>query len=111
MIMKTFLILVALTRRHIDKWENKAQVQDWAGKGRNAIVFTVYFSFTALYVTWFVRFFQVLAWFGNLVDAKSWAFGQIVAITVWAGPLCEYFHLEMRESPSLLCLSTFVSPG
>lgn len=57
----------------------------------------IYLTFVSLYIWFFRTFFIDLAWFAHLVDHHSWAFGQIVAITVWAGPLCEYIHLELRE--------------
>ena len=60
----------------------------------------VYLTFAALYLYGFVMFFKDLAWFAPLVDIHSWGFGQIVAVTVWAGPLCEYFHLEIRKFQS-----------
>ena len=58
-----------------------------------SIVYVTCFSF---YVYAFLTFFQDLLWFQNLVDRTAWSFGQIVAINVWAPPLFEYFHLEMR---------------
>ena len=97
LVMKTSMILVALTRRLINAWKEKARIQDWPGKGRRVIVFMVYLTFVGLYIWWFRSFFIDLAWFADLVDHHSWGFGQIVAITVWAGPLCEYIHLELRE--------------
>ena len=96
------MVVVALTRRYVKILEAKANIQDWSGKGRQMIVFLIYLTFAGFYVWWFRTFFIDLAWFAHLVDHKSWGFGQIVAITVWAGPLCEYIHLELRESPSLL---------
>ncbi|KAL8936890.1 MAG: hypothetical protein Q9216_004692 [Gyalolechia sp. 2 TL-2023] len=42
-------------------------------------------------------FLRDLAWFAeNDVYSKTWNFGQIVAITVWAPPVCEFIHLEIR---------------
>ena len=97
LVMKTSMILVALTRRFVNAWKDKAMIQDWPGKGRRTIVFMVYLMFMGWYIWWFRTFFIDLAWFVDLVDHHSWGFGQIVAITVWAGPLCEYIHLELRE--------------
>ena len=97
LIMKAAVILIVFIRRYIDKWKTRATIQDWVGKGRRIVVFTMYMTFAALYIYGYALFFQDLAWFGPLVDKSSWGFGQIVAFTVWAGPLCEYFHLEIRE--------------
>ena len=33
----------------------------------------------------------------DIIDTSSWSFGQIVAITVWAGPIVEYIHLETSK--------------
>ena len=97
LIIKTLMKSVTLTRRFVNAWKDKARIQDWPGKGRRIIVFMVYLTFMGLYVWSFRTFFIDLAWFASLVDHHSWGFGQIVAITVWAGPLCEYIHLELRE--------------
>lgn len=97
MIIKTVLVLVVLTRRYVKRWKDKARLQDWPGKGLKIVVFLIYLAVVALYIWLFTTFFIDLAWFSGLVDQHSWGFGQIVAITVWAGPLCEYIHLELRE--------------
>ena len=56
-------------------------------------------SFLYLYIKFFIMFLSDLAWFAsNDVYNKTWNFGQVVAITVWAPPICEYIHLEIRES-------------
>ena len=71
---------------------------DWPSTMISATVFSLYFIFFALYIHWFKIFIQDLQWFAyHGVDSSSWSFGQIVAISVWAEPLCEYFHLELRE--------------
>ena len=97
LIIKTSMVLVALMRRFVNTWKDRARLQDWRGKGRRIIVFIVYSTICAFYIWWFRTFFIDLAWFADLVDHHSWSFGQIVAITVWAGPLCEYLHLEIRK--------------
>lgn len=89
--------MIALTRHYADNLKDKARMQDWPGKGRRMVVFLVYLTFLGVYIGWFRTFFIDLAWFADLVDQDTWGFGQIVAITVWAGPLCEYIHLELRE--------------
>ena len=62
----------------------------------------MYLLLFCLYIYWFAVFIKDLEWFAyNGVAVDSWSFGQVVAITVWAEPLCEYFHLELREFPSI----------
>ena len=97
LVIKTSMILVALTRRFVNAWKDKARIHDWPGEGKRIIVFMIYLIIMGWYIWWFRTFFIDLAWFADLVDHNSWGFGQIVAITVWAGPLCEYIHLELRE--------------
>jgi hypothetical protein len=33
----------------------------------------------------------------DLMDPKAWSFGQIVAVTIWAAPIAEYFYLLTCE--------------
>lgn len=59
-----------------------------------ALIHTAVF---VVYLYWFAIFLRDLSWFGQIGGySDSWSFGQIVAITVWVGPLCEYLHLEIR---------------
>ena len=76
----------------------RADVGDWSAKLLVVGTSLLYVAFYALYIYWFVIFFGDLSFFASLVDINTWSFGQIVAITVWAQPLCEYFHLELRKS-------------
>ena len=48
--IKILMILLALTRRFVETWKDKARVQDWPGKGRRIIVIMVYLTFVALYI-------------------------------------------------------------
>ena len=63
----------------------------------NIAIRTVYFMKS-------LRIFNFLAF--GMMDTSSWSCGQIVAITVWAGPIVEYIHLEMRNFAPLLKFST-----
>ena len=59
-------------------------------------------TFYAFFFYWFIELISVflndLAWFAtNQVYNKAWNFGQVVAITVWAPPICEFIHLELRK--------------
>ena len=68
----------------------------WPKASQTFIVF-FYATIIGFYVFFFVTYCQDLAGFASYQISRSWSFGQIVAVTVWAGPLCEYIHLEIRE--------------
>ena len=70
---------------------------DWRKASKSAFIVLFYSTITGFYVQFFLMFCQDLAWFATHGISNSWSFGQIVAITVWAEPLCEYLHLEIRE--------------
>lgn len=95
-IMKASVTLVTLISMLIDKLENGAASHDWPGKCRRFLVICLYWMLFLGCIVSFVFVFQGLASFWAKVDTTSWTFGQIVALTVWAPPLCEYFHLELR---------------
>ena len=76
--------------KHTDRWYSTA---------RKGFIVLFYGTLLVLYGYLFIIYCQDLAWFASHgVVSKSWSFSQIVAITVWAEPLCEYIHLEIRES-------------
>ena len=88
------------TRRAYQDGKAHLSTLDWPLTLISAVLFSLYIIFFSLYMHWFQIFIQDLAWFAyNGVDSKTWSFGQIVAISVWAEPLCEYFHLELRKLP------------
>ena len=59
---------------------------------------SVFAVFVYFYTQSFMLFLSSLAEFArNDAYNRSWNFGQIVAITVWAPPICEFIHLEMRK--------------
>ena len=98
----TFPTMKVYTRRAYQDLKTHADTLNWPSTIASAILFLIYLLFSGLYFHWFKIFIQDLEWFAyNGVDIHSWSFGQIVAITVWAEPLCEYFHLELRKSFSL----------
>ena len=70
---------------------------DWRKASLSTFIVLFYATITGLYVQFFLMFCQDLAWFATRGISNSWSFGQIVAITVWAEPLCEYIHLEIRK--------------
>ncbi|CAD6591488.1 MAG: hypothetical protein ASARMPRED_005411 [Alectoria sarmentosa] len=85
------------TRRAYQDVKTHVSTLDWPSTATSAAFFSMYLVFFSLYIHWFNIFIQDLAWFAyNGVDSSSWSFGQVVAIMVWAEPLSEYFHLELR---------------
>ena len=95
-------------RRAYQDVRTHASTLDWPVTMTSATIFSLYLVFFGLYIHWFVIFIQDLTWFAyNGVDSSKWSFGQIVAISVWAEPLCEYLHLELRESPKILLPSSY----
>ena len=90
--------MMSLIRRVHQDVKSQASVLDWPSTLTSAAVVSMYLLFFCLYIYWFAVFIKDLEWFAyNGVAVDSWSFGQVVAITVWAEPLCEYFHLELRE--------------
>ena len=79
---------------------NKAAIiKDVKSLGSAGWLFVLFYAtILGLYVYFLIQYCGDLAWFANNGVSTSWTFGQIVAITVWAGPLCEYIHLEIRKS-------------
>lgn len=93
------------TRRAYHDLATHASTLDWPSTMASAAVFSIYLVFFSLYIHWFLVYIQDLKWFAyNGVDSQSWSFGQIVALSVWAEPLCEYFHLGLRRLSGLLTL-------
>ncbi|CAF9934798.1 MAG: hypothetical protein ALECFALPRED_006095 [Alectoria fallacina] len=95
-IMKASITLVTLISRRIDKLEERAASHDWPRKFRRFLLICLYWMIFLGGIVSFAFIFLGLAAFQDKIDTKTWTFGQIVAITVWAPPLCEYFHLELR---------------
>ena len=66
-------------------------------KARRILFYTllwiVYVTFWILYVFLFAKYFYLL-WVDHQIIPTRWAFGQIVAITVWVPVLFEYGYLE-----------------
>lgn len=106
-IMKASVILVNIISMHIDKLENRiekrADSHDWPHKLRRFLVICLYWTIFLGCIISFIFVFLGLALFLPKVDMKTWSFGQIVAMTVWAPPLCEYFYLEWRKCLHLIC--------
>ena len=94
--------MMSLLRHVHQDVKSHASVLDWPSTLISAAVVSMYLLFFCLYIYWFAVFIKDLEWFAyNGVAVNSWSFGQVVAITVWAEPLCEYFHLELRELPAI----------
>ena len=63
------------------------------------LIITIIFRvvFLAIYATFFRTYMGDLAWFAKRdVYNKTWNFGQIVAISIWAPAIAEWIHLEIR---------------
>lgn len=98
----TLPTMMSLIRRFHQDVKSHASVLDSPSTMTSAAVVSMYLLFCCLYIYWFAVFIKDLEWFAhNGVSVDSWSFGQVVAITVWAEPLCEYFHLELREFPGI----------
>ena len=73
---------------------------------KRVFIAALYLLFTGLYIYGFYAFCSDLAVFAQLdLLSNSWSFGQVLAIMVWAQPLCEYLHLELSK-----CLITELRP-
>lgn len=98
---RLFARLLARSQVVVDKVVTRTErplINDWAGKITSITVAALYIAFWGLYILWISFFCLDLSWYGgNGVDRHLWSFGQVVAITVWAQPLCEYIHLEFRK--------------
>ncbi len=90
-----------IAQRTSDLWSSPYLHQDTGDTGaiRLCIGALFYMVFSCLYIYWFSIFARLLGWFAaNQIYSTTWNFGQIVAITVWAPPLCEFIYLELRRS-------------
>ena len=86
-----------LTKEAIIKPFKSFRSTDWLKASQTAFIFLFYATIISFYMFFFAIYCGDLAWFASNGISNSWSFGQIVAVTVWAGPLCEYIHLEIRE--------------
>ena len=55
-----------------------------------------YVSVTGVYIMWFFVFCFTLTAAASVLST-SWGFGQVLALMVWAQPLCEYVQLEFSK--------------
>lgn len=87
------------SQQSLAKTKHMHRTADYGKLFRQYLVASLYIVFSCLYLYYFSVFSRLLAWFAvNNYNSKTWNFGQVVAITVWAPPLCEYIHLELRKS-------------
>ncbi|KAL8960223.1 MAG: hypothetical protein Q9193_003030 [Seirophora villosa] len=69
----------------------------WKRLIRGSFNIGVFLLFLMIYIPLCIDFLYGLAWFGrNKCYNMTWNFGQVVALTVWAQPICEYIYLELR---------------
>ena len=59
-----------------------------------SLTYLVIWAFLLLYLA---TFFSRWAAANTVIDTSTWSFGQIVAVTIWAAPLCEWVYLEFRK--------------
>ena len=95
-MIKASVTLVTLISTRIENLERRAASHDWPRKYRRFLVIFLYWIIFLGCIVCFAFDFIGLASFQTKVDNRTWTFGQVVAITVWTPPLCEYFHLELR---------------
>ena len=96
-ILKAPIILFTLAFKYIEKFEKKADARVWVPKFQRVLLICLYSVIFLGCLISSVYVFLGLASFHAQIDVNTWSFGQIVAITVWVPPLCEYFHLEQRK--------------
>ena len=78
-----------------DRFKRVNTVAPWLWRYVVPALFTV---FVLIYLYCFAFFAYDLSWFStNKIYDPSWGFGQIVAILVWAPPLCEYLWGSFRK--------------
>ena len=78
-----------------DQFRRLTTVTRWLWK---YVVPALFALFIVGYLYCFAVFADDLNWFRlNEIYDPTWAFGQIVAILVWAPPLCEYFWESFRK--------------
>ena len=106
--------LISRAIKSIDKSAKKRlQALGWKGLAILVLKTAVILTILILYIIFFTSYLLDLAWFAqNDSFSRSWNFGQVVAITIWAPPICELIHLEIRKSnhiefnrgiPSICC--------
>lgn len=73
------------------------------GRWWNVLIYLLYTTAWVLYIFFFLELIGDYALFllFGMVN-RSWNFGQIVGITVWAEPLVEYAYLELSMQPFML---------
>ena len=79
-------------------WIGLHSWRDW----RDVSKVLLHWGITIGFLFYFVVYLQTLGSVNDPVQGiptnfSEWSFGQIVAITVWAGPLLQYLYLEIRK--------------
>ena len=65
----------------------------------------LYFITWSCYLLFWAYYLQSLKLGASVGVVQTWTFGQIVAISVWAQPLCEYVKLSVRKSPAFVLVA------
>lgn len=91
--------IVRFFARSLAKAEHFHHTANYTETFQKFLIIAFYIIFSCIYIYWFSIFSQDLAWFATMGQySHTWNFGQVVALTVWAPPVCEYIHLELRKS-------------
>ena len=96
-ILRSPVVLASLITVVFERLEERARHMDWRGRARYYLIVSLYGALVLGCFISFIYVFRGLASFRGKVDTKTWTFGQIIAITTWALPMCEYVHLELRK--------------
>ncbi|KAK4695163.1 hypothetical protein P7C71_g2535, partial [Lecanoromycetidae sp. Uapishka_2] len=92
--IRNFCFRSCLTRSDTDRSGRLSAVARWLWRCVVPAIFTI---FILIYLYCFAVFANDLDWFReHQIYDPTWGFGQIVAILVWAPPLCEYFWESFR---------------
>lgn len=85
----------SLAESKVDNFRRMKTVTSWLWRYTVPALFVI---FVLIYLYCFAVFANDLNWFReNEIYDPTWGFGQIVAILVWASPLCEYFWESFRK--------------
>ena len=101
-VERSVTAIVSWSSTSMEWFQGWTHRRNWKKLALAFFKFALYATIFGFYLYSFIDFMGRLTLFSV---SKSWNFGQIVAITVWFPPACEYVHLSIRESllPSIRC--------
>ena len=112
-----FILMLFLERCHVERWTGisklcKLFLTRFGKLGKDLLFGCLGFIIIAIHLVYFGQYLQDLTIFarfsiGNvsykywgaveIFNSSDWSFGQIVALVVWASPICEFMVLEIGE--------------